>query len=85
MTRGSTHDADATQTTGNSDSRRASRRRTTARNSDAVPEGGNIDRTIPSSPQIVMGVAVLVLVTVVSFGAVSVVSELCPRTARLTG
>jgi len=80
MAGGSAHDADGTQTTGNSDSRRASRQWTRARNSDAVPEGGNIERTtIPSAPQIVMAVAVLVLVTVVSFGAVSVVGELCPQ------
>ena len=57
-------------------SRRASKRRTQARNSDAVPEGGNIDRTIPPTPQIVMAVAVLVLVTVVSFVAVFVVGDL---------
>jgi hypothetical protein len=76
MTRGSAHDADATQTPGNSESRRASRRQTTARNSDAVPEGGNIDRTIPSTAHIVMAVAVLVLVTVVSFVAAFVVGDL---------
>jgi hypothetical protein len=76
MTRGSAHVADATQTPGNSESRRASRRRTTARNSDAVPEGGNIDRTIPSTAHIVMAVAVLVLVTVVSFVAAFVVGDL---------
>jgi hypothetical protein len=80
MTGGSAHDAEGTQTIGNSDGRRVSRRRTRARNSDAVPEGGYIERTnIPSTPQILMAVAALVLVTVVSFGAVSIVGELCPQ------
>src|SRR5262245_9226597 len=76
MQGGSAHDADNIQTTGNSDSRRASRQRTRARASEAVPEDGKIDRTTPSTPQIVMAVAVLVLVTVVSFMAVFVVGDL---------
>jgi hypothetical protein len=80
MTGGSAHDTDGTQTTGYSDDRRAGRRRLRARNSDAVPEGGYIERTnIPSTSQILMAVASLVLVTVVSFVAVSIVGELCPQ------
>jgi hypothetical protein len=77
MTGSSVHGADGTRTTGNSESPRPSGRRTRARNSDAVPEGGKIERaTIPSTPQIVMAVAVLVLVTVLSFVAVFVVGDL---------
>jgi hypothetical protein len=77
MTRGSAQNADGIQTTGNSDSRRASRQRTFTRNPDAVAEGGNIDRMmLPSTPQIVMAVSVLVLVTVISFVAAFVVGDL---------
>jgi hypothetical protein len=77
MTESSAHDADGGQMTGKSDSRRASKRRTQAKNSDVVPEGGKIERTFPSTTQIIMAVAFLVLVTVVSFVAVSVAGDLC--------
>jgi hypothetical protein len=85
MTGGIAHNADGTQTGANSDIRRAARRKTRARTSDAVPEGkpdavpdgGKIDRTMPPAPfQIIMAVATLVLVTVVSFVAVSIVGDL---------
>src|SRR5262249_21681423 len=75
MTEGSARDADGTPTTGNAESRRAGRRRTRAR-VDAVPDGGRIDRTATSTPQIVLAVSALVLVTVISFVAVSVVGAL---------
>lgn len=75
MTGSSAHDVDGGQATGNSDSRRA--RRGQARNSDDVPEGGKIDRTIPSTTQIILAVAFLVLVTVVSFMLVSIAGDLC--------
>jgi hypothetical protein len=71
MTGSSAHDT-RTRTTENTDSRRASRRKTRTRTSDTVPEGGKIDRTISSPIRIIMAVAVLVLVTVVSSMAVSV-------------
>lgn len=75
MTASSEHDAVGNQTAGKSESRRASKRR--QRSSDDVPEGGKIERPIPSTTQIVMAVAFLVLVTVVSFAVVSVVGDLC--------
>jgi len=69
MTGSSAHDAE-TRTTENTDSRRASRRKTRTRTSHTVPEGGKIDRTISSPIRIIMAVAVLVPATVVSLMAV---------------
>jgi len=85
MTGSSAHEADGSQTTSKSDgprespreSPRAGKRRNHARNSDAVPEDGKIERTNSSTTQIIMAVAVLVLVAVVSFAVVSVVGDLC--------
>lgn len=77
MTGNSTHNVDSSQTTGKSDSRRASKRRTQAIDADAVPEGGKIDRAMPSTTQIMVAVAFLILVTVVSFVVVSIVGDLC--------
>jgi hypothetical protein len=77
MTGDSAYNTDGARTTDNADSRRASRRKTQTRTSDAVPEGGKIDRASSSPFQIIMAVAILVLVTVVSFMAVTVVGELC--------
>ncbi|MGY3532300.1 hypothetical protein [Bradyrhizobium sp. USDA 4452] len=71
MTGSSAQDADRIQAIGDSGNNRIQ-----ASASDVVPDGGNIDRAIPSTPQILLAVAVLVLVTVVAFVAVFVVGEL---------
>jgi hypothetical protein len=77
MTGASAHESDSTQMAGDPDDGRARRRTARTRIFDAVPEGGKIDRTITSPFQIIMAVTVLVVVTVVSFVAVSVVGDLC--------
>lgn len=79
MTDDSVHENDGTQTTGKSENpatKRRPQKPDSEADTDAVPDGGRIERT--TSPlQIIMTVSALVLVAVISFVAISVVGDLC--------
>jgi hypothetical protein len=68
--------AEGNHTTGNPDKRRAGRRRNRPAAADPVPNGGKIEAPTSSTVQVVMAIALLVIVIVVAFGAVSVVGDL---------